>query len=55
MKCPYCSHTTKAPSDSFKTVNTRKRGGTVVRRRECGKCKGRFNTVEVVDEDLRSS
>ena len=44
MRCPRCK------SEQVIVVDTRKRWGTVWRRRECYNCKNRFNTYEMDEE-----
>ncbi len=44
--CPKCQH------DSH-VINSRQRDGTTNRRRECFRCKHRWNTIEVLEGDYR--
>ena len=41
MKCPYCQ------KEFSQVIDSEKRDGTTVRRRECLECKNRFSTVEI--------
>ena len=45
MTCPYCG------CSDTRIVDSRKRGDSVFRRRECIECGKRFNTIEI-DYDL---
>ncbi len=44
MICPYCL------SQETRVVDKRDSGGLTKRRRECEKCKKRFNTIEALEE-----
>ena len=44
MLCPYCSHL------ETRVIDKRDSGGVTKRRRECLKCKRRFNTHEAVEK-----
>ena len=48
MVCPKCG------SDQLTVVDTRRKEGTVWRRRGCISCGNRFNTVEIGEERMKS-
>ena len=47
MVCPKCG------SDQLTVVDTRRKNGTVWRRRGCISCGNRFNTVEIGEERMK--
>ena len=47
MQCPYCSH------EETQVIDSRVNEVTVKRRRECEKCKTRFNTYEKAEVGLQ--
>lgn len=48
MVCPKCG------SDQLTVVDTRRKEGTVWRRRGCISCGNRFNTVEIGEERMKA-